>query len=100
MPKWIWVSFIAIVALCAPLRAVAQADSASSSCPVTILKFDASGFNGVSVRVRNVSAKKVVGLTFNAALADATEHWNWLGWPAVGLALIQLNVPASGDSGT
>jgi hypothetical protein len=32
----------------------------------------------VSVRVKNVSGKNIVGVVFNAALADATEHWIWL----------------------
>jgi hypothetical protein len=31
--------------------------------------------SGVSVRVKNVSGKNIVGVVFNAALADATEHW-------------------------
>ena len=35
---------------------------------------------GVSVRIKNVSGKRIVGLVFNAALADATEHWKWLRW--------------------
>jgi hypothetical protein len=41
------------------------------------LHFDPST---VSVWVRNVSGKKIVGLTLNAALADATEHWKWYHW--------------------
>jgi len=32
------------------------------------------------VRIKNVSGKRIVGLVFNAALADATEHWKWLHW--------------------
>jgi hypothetical protein len=36
--------------------------------------------SGVSVRIKNVSGKRIVGLVFNAALADATEHWKWLRW--------------------
>jgi hypothetical protein len=61
------------------VRAQTQAQGASArvTCPVEFVHFDPSG---VSVRVRNVSAKKIVGLTFNAALADATEHWKWYHW--------------------
>jgi hypothetical protein len=99
MTKSIWVSFLAIVGLCVPIRVTGQADSTLSSCPVTFLKFEASGFNGVYVRVRNNSTKKIVGLTFNAALADATEHWNWLGWPDLELPYSELNGRLS-DSGT
>jgi hypothetical protein len=55
----------------------AQQSAAAASCPVEFVHFDPSG---VSVRVRNVSGKKIVGLTFNAALADATEHWKWYHW--------------------
>jgi hypothetical protein len=36
--------------------------------------------SGVSVRIRNISGKKIVGLVFKAALADATEHWKWYHW--------------------
>ena len=51
--------------------------SASSACPVQFLHFDP---DGVSARIRNVSGRKIVGLVFNAAVADATEHWKWLHW--------------------
>jgi hypothetical protein len=50
---------------------------ASSICPVQFLRFDPGG---VSARIRNVSGKQIVGLVFNAAVADATEHWKWLHW--------------------
>jgi hypothetical protein len=82
MTNRIWIRLLAIIVLCLPLGAIAQSDGASSSCPVDFVGFNASGLNGVSVRVRNPGAKKIVGLTFNAALADATEHWNWLSWPS------------------
>ena len=79
--KWIWVSRFALVALvfCPPVRAQSTASSpaAPAACPVQLLRFDPSG---VSVRIKNVSGKKIVGLVFNAALADATEHWKWLHW--------------------
>lgn len=48
-----------------------------ASCPVQFLRFDP---DGVSARIKNVSGKKIVGLVFNAAVADATEHWKWLHW--------------------
>jgi hypothetical protein len=47
------------------------------TCPVQFVRFNPSG---VSVRVRNISGKPIVGLVFNAALADAAEHWIWLHW--------------------
>ena len=51
--------------------------STASACPVQFLRFDP---DGVSTRIRNVSGRKIVGLVFNAAVADATEHWKWLHW--------------------
>ena len=36
--------------------------------------------SGVSVGIRNTRGKSIVGLVFNAALADATEHRIWLHW--------------------
>lgn len=48
-----------------------------ATCPVQFLHFDP---DGVSAQIRNVSGKKIVGLVFNAAVADATEHWKWLHW--------------------
>jgi hypothetical protein len=27
-----------------------------------------------------MSGKKIVGLVFNAAISDATEHWKWIHW--------------------
>jgi hypothetical protein len=46
-------------------------------CPVQFIRFNPSG---VSVRLRNISGKPIVGLVFNAAIADAAEHWFWLHW--------------------
>jgi hypothetical protein len=100
MSNRIWVCFFAVVALCVPVGAIAQVDSASSSCPVTFLGFSPSRLDEVNVRVKNVGTKKIVGLTFNAALADATEHWNWLGWPVVPLQETQANGLVVADSGT
>jgi hypothetical protein len=55
----------------------AQTSTVSSACPIEILSFDPGG---VSVHARNTSDKKIVGLVFNAAIADATEHWKWVHW--------------------
>ena len=55
----------------------AAPSSAPSACPVQFLHFDP---DGVSTRIRNISGRKIVGLVFNAAVADATEHWRWLHW--------------------
>ena len=55
----------------------AAPSSAPSACPVQFLHFDP---DGVSTRIKNVSGRKIVGLVFNAAVADATEHWKWLHW--------------------
>jgi len=72
--------FIVPFLLSAP-RADAQTLSPGSSspagCPVQFIRFNPSG---VSVRVRNISGKPIVGLVFNAAIADAAEHWFWLHW--------------------
>jgi len=79
--KWIWISHFVLFAfvLCPQVRAQGPAPSPSApdACPVQLLRFDPSG---VSVRIKNVSGKRIVGLVFNAALADATEHWKWLHW--------------------
>jgi len=62
-------------------RADAQTASPGSTspaaCPVQFIRFNPSG---VSVRVKNISGKPIVGLVFNAAIADAAEHWIWLHW--------------------
>jgi hypothetical protein len=46
-------------------------------CPVEVLSFNPAG---VTVHIRNSSGKTIVGLVFNAAISDATEHWKWLHW--------------------
>jgi hypothetical protein len=43
--------------------------------PVPLLSFNPSD---VRVRIRNARGKKIVGLIFNVAPADAAEHWKWL----------------------
>src|SRR5579883_2051596 len=75
-PRHFGLFFLAL--LCSPF-AVAQTspNSQTSGCPVEFLKFKPWG---VSARVKNASGKKIVGLVFNAALADATERWKWYHW--------------------
>ena len=58
-----------------PISAQNVAPAMQNSCPVELLKLNPSG---VVLRVRNTSGKKIVGLVFNVATADATEHWKWL----------------------
>jgi len=38
------------------------------------------GYHPLSIEVKNISGKRIVGLVFNAALSDATERWKWLHW--------------------
>jgi hypothetical protein len=59
-----------------PLPVLSQMN-APAVCPVEFLRLDPSA---VSLRVRNISGKTIVGLSFYAALADATEHWKWVHW--------------------
>ena len=67
-------SFAILATTFLSLSAVAQT-TAPSACPITFLKLDPFG---ISTRIQNTSGKTIVGLTFYAALADATEHWKWV----------------------
>jgi hypothetical protein len=58
-------------------QTVSPGSTSLAGCPVQFVRFNPSG---VSVRVRNISGKPIVGLVFNAAIADAAEHWIWLHW--------------------
>jgi hypothetical protein len=70
-----YIRFSSLVAvLFLPLAVMAQTNGAPANCPVTFVKFDPSA---ISTRIQNTSGKTIVGLTFYAALADATEHWKW-----------------------
>jgi hypothetical protein len=51
------------------------AQTNAGSCAITFEKFNPGD---LSAHVRNVSGKTIVGLSFYAALADATEHWKWV----------------------
>jgi hypothetical protein len=75
--KCLWISCLLIVTFSLPLTVHAQAVAPPSNCPVSFVKFNPSG---LSIRVKNESGKKIVGMNFYAALADATEHWKWLHW--------------------
>lgn len=76
-----WVSrFVAAALVFSPLthaQNTASSPRAPAGCPVQFLSFNPSG---VTVRIRNVSGKRIIGLVFNAALADAAEHWKWFHW--------------------
>jgi hypothetical protein len=79
--KWSWISPFVVIFLFLPIAANAQTapvgSAAPSSCPLALLQFNPSG---VAVRVKNVSGKRIRGLSFYAALSDATEHWKWFHW--------------------
>jgi hypothetical protein len=70
----------AVLALVFPIQLLAQTGApASPGCPVQLRRFYAQDVrNRVRIDLANTSGKPIVGLTFNAALADATEHWKWL----------------------
>jgi len=77
--KWVSCFFLAI--LTCPVFTRSQTSQSNSNavtaCPVEILSFNPSG---VTVHIRNTSGKAIVGLVFNAAISDATEHWKWVHW--------------------
>jgi hypothetical protein len=79
--QWSWVFALLIAATWFCTRSLAQSAASSpaapASCAVQFLSFDPYALN---VKIKNVSDKPIVGLVFNAALADATEHWKWLHW--------------------
>jgi hypothetical protein len=79
--RWVLFSwFIPVILVHSPLAHAQNATTTlapPAACPIQFVHFDPAG---VSVRIKNVSGKKIVGLTFNAALADATEHWKWYHW--------------------
>ncbi|HEY3768538.1 MAG TPA: hypothetical protein VGN44_07690 [Candidatus Angelobacter sp.] len=50
---------------------------APSACPVELTNLHVSD---VSVHLKNISGKRIVGLVFNVALSDATERWIWMHW--------------------
>ena len=64
---------LVLIAFTSPL--LSQTNPPSPTCPVNFLKLNP---DAVSTRIQNTSGKTIVGLTFYAALADATEHWKWV----------------------
>jgi len=56
------------------IAAHAQPQAVSTACPVSFAWFHP---DSLSARIQNTSGKTIVGLSFYAALADATEHWRW-----------------------
>lgn len=73
------VSYLALAALVFSPLVHAQSTTSSpatpTACPIQIIRFNPSD---VTARIRNTSGKRIVGLVFNIALADAAEHWKWL----------------------
>jgi len=85
--SWISVGGLVLAVFLIPSPAQAQntasSPGAANGCPVQVLRVSARGnflAGGVNVQIKNASGKTIVGLVFNAALADATEHWKWLHW--------------------
>ncbi len=77
--------WILVVVLAFPIFAGAQNSSpaaAPSACGVELSELHVSerGYHPLSIQIRNMSGKRIVGLVFNAALSDATERWKWLHW--------------------
>lgn len=81
MSNCVSVSSLAILAFFFSLPIHAQTIGPSAGCPVTFVKIHRPDYTNrwnVSTRVRNTSGKKIVGIIFNAAVADATESWIWI----------------------
>jgi hypothetical protein len=76
-----WVSCFLLAIFTRPILACSQTSQSDSNaptaCPIEVLSFNPSG---VTVHLRNTSGKTIVGLVFNAAISDATEHWKWVHW--------------------
>jgi len=78
--NWKGVPCLFVVALIFPAFAESQTQQSASTptaCPIEITSFNPSG---VTVHIRNISGRTIVGLVFNAAISDATEHWKWFHW--------------------
>ena len=72
--------FLLAALVCAPLlhaQGTVASPTSPTACPVQFVRFNPSG---VTLRIKNVSGKNIVGLVFNAAIADAAERWKWLHW--------------------
>jgi hypothetical protein len=70
-----------VVLLLFPRFVRAQTTSSSTTqspeCPIRFMAFSPGGTFWLNTRIKNTSGKTIVGLVFNAALGDATEHWKW-----------------------
>ena len=72
------VAIFALALIAPPLSAQQssnQLNLAVAGCPLQVVKINPGG---VYVDVINLTGKNIVGVTFNVAIADATENWNWL----------------------
>src|SRR5579864_1781075 len=80
-----WIAAVLIVVLAFPICAGGQSSStaaATLACGVALSELHVSerGYHPLSIQIKNMSGKRIVGLVFNAALSDATERWKWLHW--------------------
>jgi hypothetical protein len=74
-------SCLAIAVLLTPFFTYAQTNPAASSCPVVFVHVDRPDYVNrlnLNVRIQNKSATKIVGMTFDVAIADAAEEWEWI----------------------
>jgi len=80
--KCISVVWFAIVVFSLPL-ANSQTNTTPPSCPLGFVRVDHPSYYDsrawkIDIRVRNLSGRKIVGMVFNGAVADATENWTWI----------------------
>ena len=75
--KSVWVAAVMSMMLAVPVGAAAQSGAGPSGCPITMRWFDPAS---VDLSMQNTSGKTIVGMSFYAAVADATEHWKWMHW--------------------
>ncbi|HEY7402574.1 MAG TPA: hypothetical protein VIB39_03565 [Candidatus Angelobacter sp.] len=75
--RWFVAAMIAIFVFSVPVHAQAGPSGAQQGCAVELSNLHV---DSLSVRLKNTSGKKIVGLVFNVAFADATERWRWLHW--------------------
>ena len=80
-----WIAAVLIVVPAFPIFAGGQNSSPAAvplACGVELsdLHVSARRYHPLSIQIKNMSGKRIVGLVFNAALSDATERWKWLHW--------------------
>lgn len=74
-------SCLAIAVFLSPSFTYAQNNPPASGCPVTFVHVDRPDYVNrlnLNVRIQNKSATKIVGMTFDVAIADASEKWDWI----------------------